>query len=128
MSAITSKSMNKDHLSTGRKLLAVLIVIVMAVTLLLCIGSKPEEAKASTGKYWLKVNRLANVVTAYKYKNGKYVPYRAMLCSSGGENTPLGTFHTLNKYRWKVLMGPVYGQYNTRIYKHYLFHSVWYFN
>ena len=99
----------------------------MTVTVLACIGSRPENVSAKAGKYWLKVNKLANVVTAYKYKNGKYVPYRAMLCSASYANTPKGTFHTMKKYRWKVLMGPVYGQYNTRIYAHYLFHSVWYY-
>ncbi|MBQ2678167.1 MAG: L,D-transpeptidase [Firmicutes bacterium] len=128
MSANVLRNIKENRTKTAKVLLSVLIVIVMTVTVLACIGYRAEDASASSGKYWLKVNRLANVVTAYKYKDGKYVPYRAMLCSSGGPNTPKGTFHTLKKYRWKVLMGPVYGQYNTRIYKHYLFHSVWYYN
>ena len=131
MSSMVSKNENKDRLSTGRKLIAVLIAVVMAVTLLAYIGQSAEDASAKSRKsvkYWLKVNRVANVVTAYKYTNGKFVPYRAMVCSSGGRNTPRGTYHTLRRYRWKTLMGPVYGQYNTRIHAHYLFHSVWYFN
>lgn len=114
--------------TAGKRMLSIAVIIVMTLTILACIGQRPEESHASSAKYWLKVNKKANVVTAYKYINGKYRPYRAMLCSSGGHNTPSGTFHTLKKYRWKVLMGPVYGQYNTRIYAHYLFHSVWYYN
>ena len=128
MSENVLRNIKENRTKAAKVLLSVLIVIVMTVTVLACIGYRAEDASAKSGKYWLKVNRLANVVTAYKYKDGKYVPYRAMLCSSGGPNTPKGTFHTLKKYRWKVLMGPVYGQYNTRIYKHYLFHSVWYYN
>ena len=29
--------------------------------------------------------------------------------------TPLGTYQTMAKYRWKALMGNVWGQYSTRI-------------
>jgi len=84
---------------------------------------------AKTGSpYYIKVNKQQNCVTVYeKDKSGKYtVPVKAMACSTGPD-TPLGTYNTLIKYRWKLLMGDVWGQYSTRIVDGILFHSVWYY-
>ena len=66
---------------------------------------EPEEPDWSAGSsdypwvrsgyaYYIRVNRSANVVTVYTAgDDGRYsVPYRAMVCSSGGSGTPLGTF------------------------------------
>lgn len=84
--------------------------------------------KAAAGSYHLKVNRYTNTVTVYqKQTDGSEKPIRVMLCSTGGNLTPLGTFKTPVKYRWKVLMGNVWGQYSTRIVDHVLFHSVPYY-
>ena len=99
---------------------------ILFVLLLCCIlFAKPEEAKADgAGNYYIKVNVGTCVTTVYK-KDG--TPYKAMICSPGaGNNTPIGTFYTPAKYRWKMLMGPSYGQYSTRIYGGVLFHSVYY--
>ncbi len=78
--------------------------------------------------YYIKINKLQNCVTIYEQdEDGNYtVPVKAMTCSTGTD-TPLGTFKTLEKYRWKLLMGDVWGQYSTRIVKGVLFHSVWYY-
>ena len=51
----------------------------------------------------------------------------AMVCS-GGADTPTGYFSTPVDYSWRLLMGPSYGQYATRIYSSYLFHSVPYYS
>ena len=51
----------------------------------------------------------------------------AMVCS-GGMDTPTGYFSTPVDYSWRLLMGPSYGQYATRIYDSYLFHSVPYYS
>ena len=51
----------------------------------------------------------------------------AMVCS-GGIDTPTGYFSTPVDYSWRLLMGPSYGQYATRIYDSYLFHSVPYYS
>lgn len=79
--------------------------------------------------YLLAVNRAANCVTVFtKDADGNYtVPYFAMVASSG-EATPVGSFHTIENYRWRFLQGDVYGQYATRITGHILFHSVPYFS
>ena len=77
--------------------------------------------------YWLKVNKQMNVVTAYAMDgSGRYnIPVVSFICSSGNP-TPIGTFYTPAKYRWHELMGPSWGQWNTRIHEGFLFHSVYY--
>jgi hypothetical protein len=78
--------------------------------------------------YYIKVNKSQNCITVYEIdEDGEYtLPIKAMTCSTGSA-TPLGTYSTPIKYRWKILMGNVWGQYSTRITKGILFHSVWYY-
>ena len=78
--------------------------------------------------YLLAVNRAASTVTVYTAdeENRYTVPFMAMVCS-GGSDTPVGFFHTPIKYEWRLLSGPCYGQYATRIWDAYLFHSVPYY-
>lgn len=86
----------------------------------------PQELKQMS--FFIRVNRLANCVTVYtKDEKGEYtVPVKAMICSTGGEGTPLGVYSTTQKYTFKKLLFDVYGQYATRIYGQILFHSVSY--
>jgi lipoprotein-anchoring transpeptidase ErfK/SrfK len=60
-----------------------------------------------------------NCVTVYK--DG--IPVKAMVCSTGNA-TPLGTYHIIERYRWKLMIHGVYTQYATRIVGSILFHSV----
>lgn len=78
--------------------------------------------------YFIAVNRAASTVTVYTAdEEGRYtVPYMAMVCS-GGDDTPLGFYYSPISYNWRLLSGPCYGQYATRIFKGYLFHSVPYY-
>ena len=81
--------------------------------------------------YLLAVNREAGVVTVYASdedaENPRYtLPYMAMVCS-GGPDTPTGYYSTPVSYDWRLLSGPCYGQYATRIWDAYLFHSVPYY-
>jgi hypothetical protein len=108
----------------------IVLLIISAVVLL----SSSQEAKAVEQQkmpYLIKVNRVFNTITVYeKDDTGKYnVPIKAMLCSVGekGTQTRLGTFQTKEKYRWKLLMGDVWGQFSTRIVGGILFHSVYYY-
>ena len=82
--------------------------------------------------YFIKINKLANVVTIYKKdENGEYtVPVKAMTCSTG-TYTPAVAKYPNTKYkitgyrsRWGRLQGNVYGQYATQIVGNILFHSV----
>ena len=107
-----------------KKLCAIVLMIVTAFGITI---ATPQSAQAANTKYWIKVNKQANVATVYQLKNGTYKPIKAFLISCGGSNTPSGTFYTPAKYRWQTLMGPSYGQYCTRIHGGILFHSVWYY-
>lgn len=75
--------------------------------------------------YCISLNRLLNTVTIYTYdETGNYnVPVKAMRCSTGGENTPLGTFTLSDKFKFATLQFSSYGQYCTRITGAILFHS-----
>lgn len=114
----------KKALLKCKKLCAVVLMLVMALGMSL---SAPKTAQAANTKYWIKVNKRANVATVYQLKGGKYKPIKAFLVSCGGSNTPSGTYYTPAKYRWHTLQGPSYGQYCTRIHGGILFHSVWYY-
>lgn len=107
--------------------LLLLIVLIMSVAVL-AAEAEGVSAADNDSTYWLKVNRKANVVTAYKLVKGEYVPYRAMICSTGapGSETPLMTARISNRWRWGYLFGDVWGQYVTQIKGDYLFHSVYY--
>ena len=85
-----------------------------------------RKAQAQKYPYWIKVNYSANTVTIYgKDSNGNYtVPVKAMVCSTGRQTPHSGVYKTPQKARWGVLIGPVWGQYCTRITGGILFHSV----
>ena len=78
-------------------------------------------------EYELHVNKQLNCLTVYAKDgdNGFIIPVKAML-TSGGDDTPLGTFHTPEKYRWRFMVNDTYTQYATRITKGFLFHSITY--
>ncbi len=108
----------------------------LRMTIILCvvsmiIGSISFSSKTfakSEMPYYIKVNKQQNTVTVYERdKKGEYtIPVKSMVCSVGAA-TPLGVYKTPIKYRWKLLMGDVWGQYSTRIVGGILFHSVWYY-
>ena len=79
--------------------------------------------------YVIKVNKQANCVTIYANDgaNGYVIPVKSMLCSTG-DDTPLGTFYTPVKYRWKAMFNGTYAQYATRLTagQGFLFHSITY--
>ena len=78
--------------------------------------------------YVAKINRKTCTVTIYASDgaNGYIIPVKRFACSVGlpATPTPLGTFNTIEKMRWGMLMGPSWGQYCTRIVGGILFHSV----
>lgn len=93
-------------------------------------GKLVKDVSSIIGKqssYVIKVNKQMNCVTVYAKdgNNGYIIPVKAFICSTG-YSTPTGTFYTPAKYRWHTLMGPSYGQWCTRIYSGFLFHSVFY--
>lgn len=79
--------------------------------------------------YQLKVNKTLNCMTVYAKDgdNGYTIPVKAML-TSVGDDTPIGTFTTPEKYRWRLMVNDTWTQYATRIKagEGFLFHSITY--
>ena len=80
-------------------------------------------------KLYIEVNRQKNRVTVYAYDSNKKswcIPVISFKCSVGVSSmpTPKGTFRTDRKHRWKMLMGPSWGQYATHVVKGIYFHSI----
>ena len=67
-----------------KKLCAVVLMIVTAFGFSF---ATPKTAQAANTKYWIKVNKQANVATVYQLKNGTYKPIKAFLVSCGGANS-----------------------------------------
>ena len=107
----------------AKRIISAFLIALMMITTVAVLPQNTLTAQAAG--YKIKINRATNVVTVYD-SEGK--PVRAMTCSTGGSNTPLGDFSAGEKYRWQTLDGPCYGQYCTRITGHVLFHSVWYYS
>lgn len=106
----------------------IVIVAVMLLTIVTFSNTTVSAATQDKYPYLIKINKRMNTVTVYRKDSaGNYtVPIKAMVCSTGNA-TPIGTFKTPAKYRWKILMDDVWGQYSTRITGGILFHSVWYY-
>ena len=82
-------------------------------------------------KYYIVIYTKNQALVAYKKdKNGGYtVKYRSVRCSTGKYNktpTKEGVYRIEKKYRWKMLMSGVYGQYASLISEEngYYIHSV----
>ena len=85
-------------------------------------GAKQTDVRGIIGAqstYKIQVNRTCNTVTIYAKdgSNGYIIPVCAFACSVGLPQTPTytGTYTVGAKYRWKMLMGPSWGQYATAV-------------
>ena len=82
--------------------------------------------------YMIMVNRAANCITVYgKDESGAFtVPVKAITVSCGKNlgDTPLGSYQTINEYKWRKMVDGTYSQYAYRIVGSILFHSVPYFS
>lgn len=89
---------------------------------------QPEDKSA---KYFIVVYIGSQSTVVYKKdKNGDYTKQvKVFTCSTGKKSSPTrtGKYHIRAKYRWRWLVGNVYGQYNSSISDSYLFHSVPYY-
>ena len=119
----------------NRKSNGLLLLLLSAVLTLLLLGASAQQAHGAVynGKYWLKVNKQASVITAYRRTNGRWKPVRAMLTSTGAPSMPTksGTYYSSMKRRWLTMSmdGKFfdYGQYTCRVYGQVYIHSVWYY-
>lgn len=83
----------------------------------------PDSLKGNP--YMISINKSKNCVVIYqKNKEGEYKqPVKYMICSVGYD-TPIGTFKTSDKYKWKIVNGNVWAQYATRVTGNVLIHSM----
>lgn len=88
-----------------------------------------EPIIGKQNSYQIKINKEMNVTTVYAADgaNGYIIPVKSFLCSTG-DDTPLGTFKTPEKYRWRLMNSGVYAQYATRLAagQSFLLHSIIY--
>lgn len=89
-------------------------------------------ARPVQNEYYVKVNRLRNVVMVYALDdNGEYTKLvKTFVGSTGkvGSETPLGVYRVADRYEALYLVGDVWGHYAVRISGPYFFHSVPYFS
>ena len=78
--------------------------------------SDVESLLGSDGPYLIKINKEMNCMTIYAQDggNGYIIPVKSFL-TSVGDDTPIGTFKTPEKYRWRLMIHDVYTQYATRL-------------
>ncbi len=86
-----------------------------------------EPIIGAAGPFKIRINKQMNCLTVYAKDgdNGYIIPVKSFL-TSVGDDTPLGTFQTPEKYRWRPMINNVYTQYATRVYKSFLMHSIIY--
>ncbi len=88
-----------------------------------------EPILGAGGPFLIKINKQMNCTTVYVQDggNGFIIPLKSFLCSTG-DDTPIGTFHTPEKFRWHLMIHGVYCQYLTRLGSglHILLHSAVY--
>ena len=86
-----------------------------------------EPIMGNKGPFLISINKEMNYLTVFAKDgaNGFIIPYKMFLISSGPD-TPIGTFQTPAKYRWREMIHGIYTQYATRIYGSFLIHSILY--
>lgn len=75
-----------------------------------------EPVIGTGGPFMLKINKEMNCLTVYAKDgdNGFIIPVKSFL-TSVGDDTPIGTFKTPEKYRWRLMIHDLYTQYATRL-------------
>lgn len=86
-----------------------------------------EPVIGSKGPFFISINKEMNTMTIFAKDgdNGFIIPVKSFLTSTGPD-TPLGTFNTPAKYRWRDMNHGIFTQYATRIWKGFLIHSILY--
>lgn len=77
--------------------------------------------------YIIKVNKTMKTMTVYAKDgdNGYIMPVKVIL-NTIGPDTPVGTFKTYEKYRWKFMHDDIYCQYLLRFKNGFILHSIIY--
>lgn len=95
------------------------------------VEPSPWMEKYGKSEYFVRVNRLLNVVMVYALgEDGEYNNLaKTFVASTGapGTETPLGNFTVSDRFEALYLVGYVWGRYAVRIEGPFFFHSVPYF-
>lgn len=88
-----------------------------------------EGVMGLTGDYQIKYNKATKTmyVMAKDGANGYIIPYKTFM-TTNGPSTPLGSYKTYVKYRWKFMHDNIYCQFLTRFYNGFLIHSLIYYD
>ncbi len=75
-----------------------------------------EPIIGDAGPYLIRINKEMNCMTIYVQDgaNGYIIPLKTFLTSTG-DDTPIGTFYTPEKFRWRLMIHGLYTQYATRL-------------
>lgn len=86
-----------------------------------------EPIIGAKGPFLISINKSMNCMTIFAKdgNNGFIIPLKSFLTSTGPD-TPLGTYQTPEKYRWRDMNHGIFTQYATRIWKGFLIHSILY--
>ena len=86
-----------------------------------------EPVIGARGPYLISINKQMNTMTIFAKdgEKGFIIPVKSFLTSTGPD-TPLGTYQTPAKYRWRDMNHGIFTQYATRIWKGFLIHSILY--
>lgn len=78
--------------------------------------SDVESLIGGDGPFQIQINKEMNCMTIFACdgSNGFIIPVKSFLTSTG-DDTPLGTFKTPEKYRWRLMIHDLYTQYATRL-------------
>lgn len=86
-----------------------------------------EPIVGANGPFLISINKEMNTMTVFGKDgdNGFIIPVKTFLASTGPD-TPLGTWKTPEKHRWRDMNHGIFTQYATRIWKGFLIHSLLY--
>ena len=86
-----------------------------------------EPIMGLQGSYQIKYNKatMTMYIMAKDGDNGYIIPFKTFM-STDGPGTPVGTFKTYVKYRWKIMHDNIYCQFLSRFKDGYIIHSLIY--
>jgi len=90
------------------------------------IIAKDVKAADAEYPYMLKINKAFNCITVYTLDDKKEytLAVRSLICSTGGSETPDGTFQLGESVEWAMLPEGNYGRYVTRVVDNVVIRSV----
>ena len=88
-----------------------------------------EPVMGLQDSYEIKYNKatMTMYIMAKDGANGYIIPYKTFM-STDGPATPVGTFKTYVKYRWKIMHDNIYCQFLSRFKDGYIIHSLIYYD